>query len=222
MSPNSNNESKKEAKPVRRDDLRLGSGVEPTKSLLADKRWIEELKNYREGRPTKYEQLLGPFFRDFAPYRAKLSPPYEEGEILVIKGRVWSYDDKSPLAATIDVWHTDSGGSYDNEVEVNSAGEQGFTNRARVRCDENGYYEFETILPGAYKRGGVQHAAHIHFCVMYAGYVTCVTQLLFSDDKYLAQDPYRESSVVIDLTEVERNGRKYKEGFFPIVLTLEN
>jgi hypothetical protein len=57
---------------------------------------------------------------------------------------------------------------------------------------------------------------------MYAGYVTCVTQLLFSDDKYLAQDPYRESSVVIDLTEVERNGRKYKEGFFPIVLTLEN
>jgi protocatechuate 3,4-dioxygenase beta subunit len=218
MSSDSNDKSKQEARPSTRDGLRLNPDVQPTKSLLTNKEWIKEIKERRKERPIKHEEFLGPFYRERAPYRAKLSLPYEEGEVLVIKGHVWSHDDKSPLAATMDVWQADSNGLYDNEEEAGPATEEVFINRVRLRCDEDGYYEFETVLPGAYKRGGIQHAAHIHFSVMYSNYVTCVTQLLFSNDKHLIEERYREWSVVIDLVEMERNGQKYKEGVFDIVL----
>jgi protocatechuate 3,4-dioxygenase beta subunit len=123
-------------------------------------------------------------------------------------------------AAWLEVWQADAEGRYDNEDDE-TGGEQLFINRARIRCDEDGRFEFETVRPGAYARKEVQHAAHIHFYVMASGYVPCMGQLLFSDDEYLDQDPYREWSTVVELKEMERNGKKYKEGAFDIVLAPE-
>lgn len=220
MSSDPNDKGEKRPKSSQRAGLRLGPGIEPTESLLKNKKWMDEQKKSRNQLPAEHEELLGPYFRVSAPFRAKLSPPHEEGEVLVIKGRVWSHDDKGGLVATIDVWQTDSGGHYDNEEDHPAAG-QPFVNRARLRCDDDGYYEFETVRPGAYKRGDTQHAAHIHFRVVCSSYVTCVTQLLFSDDEHLEKDPYRECSTVIDLTEKERNGKTYKEGVFNIVLAAD-
>ncbi|MBV9925733.1 MAG: hypothetical protein JOZ96_12005 [Acidobacteria bacterium] len=141
--------------------------------------------------------------------------------MIVIKGHVWSYDEKLPVPATMDVWQADSGGRYDNEAQGVSAVEQVFINRASVKCDEDGYYEFETVRPGAYERRGVRHAAHIHIRVRHSGHVDCVTQILFSDDEYFAKDPYREYSAIVELKEVERNGKKYKEGVYDFVLALD-
>ncbi len=214
--PDDKNEQ--EAKPSRRDDLRLDPKKKPTKSLLNNERWVKEIKKNLAAQPTNPPHTLGPFYREGAPYRAKLSPPFESGEVIVIKGRVWSQHLQIPVPARLDVWQTDFGGRYDNEAHGVPADEQVFINRASVMCDETGHYEFETVRPGAYERLGVRHAAHIHVRVRYSGHVDCVTQILFSDDEEFAKDPYREYSAVVELKEVERNGRKYKEGVFDFVL----
>lgn len=220
MPPSPEDKNKQEAKPSREGNKRLDSNKQPTESLLKHKGWVKEIKDNLAALTTKPNHLLGPFFRERAPYRAKLSLPHEEGEVIVIKGRVWSYEDNVPLPATLDVWQTNSSGHYDNEVPGVPAEEQVFINRACVKCDEYGRYEFETVRPGAYKRRGVQHAAHIHIRVRYANYVDCVTQILFSDDEYLDQDPYWECSAIVELKKETRNGKEYKEGVFDFVLGL--
>src|SRR5437870_3355888 len=43
--------------------------------------------------PAKWEptetNILGPFYRQGAPFRAKITPPLESGTVLLIRGRVW-------------------------------------------------------------------------------------------------------------------------------------
>ncbi|HYJ85291.1 MAG TPA: hypothetical protein VEW46_04485 [Pyrinomonadaceae bacterium] len=215
MSNNLTNEKSENATSA--EAFRLRAEAEPTTSLLDCQAWLEEIKRQAQIKPPEHEVELGPYFRENAPYRAKMSAPYETGTTVVIRGRVWSYEDKTPVPATLDVWHADHRGKYDNE-EGHSTNKYSFKNRARVRCDEHGYYEIETILPGPYSRGSTVHAAHIHFRVSFIGHRDCVTQLLFRGDPHIEKDPFREYSVIIDLTEVERNGQKYKEGIFDIVL----
>jgi catechol 1,2-dioxygenase len=201
---------------------RLDAKVPVTKSYLTNKAWVEHIKGVIEkGQRLEHERLLGPFFREDAPYRAKITPPHEDGIVLVIKGRVWAHDTKEPLGgAKMNVWQADKHGHYDNEGPKHSP-EHSFINRARIYCDRHGYYEFETIHPGPYKRDGVWRAPHIHFLVEYSGYTPMVTQLFFIGDPRLDEDPFREDSLTIQLREMQRNGKKYKEGVFDIVLTAE-
>jgi catechol 1,2-dioxygenase len=165
--------------------------------------------------------LLGSSFRPDAPFRAKISPPNEPGRILVIKGRVWGFDTKEPLGrAKMDIWHANAVGRYDYEDLTGQAQQGDFINRARLYCDQNGYYEFETIHPGAYQTSlAVWRAPHIHFRVRYVGYTTLVTQLFFKGDPYQNVDPYIKSSLITDLQEKQSNGLGYEEGVFDIVLT---
>ena len=117
----------------------------------------------------------------------------------------------------MDVWHANSLGQYDNE-DTNSPADFPFINRARVRCDDTGYFEFETIHPGGYSRNEEWRASHIHIRVMYSGHVPCVQQIYFEGDEYFDVDPFVKDSLVIQLTEKHRNGTSYKEGEFEIVL----
>ncbi len=56
-------------------------------------------------KPTQKSQL-GPFYRAGAPFRAKVTPPFEPGTVLIVAGRVWGHDTKKPLSgAVLDVWH---------------------------------------------------------------------------------------------------------------------
>jgi protocatechuate 3,4-dioxygenase beta subunit len=217
--PNDNNTN--EPKAARGGDLRRWPDKQPTPSLLTHKVWLELMKEHMRSWPPKHEEFLGPFFRESAPYRAKITLPYEEGKIIVLKGRVWSCDDKTPLEATVDVWQADIHGRYDNEEPIRALDERTFINRSRVRCDEEGNCEFETVHPGAYKRGTTWQAPHIHLRVKYPGYIICVTQLIFRGDPHFDEDPFRECSIIVDLKEVEHNGEKYKEGTFEIVLAPE-
>jgi catechol 1,2-dioxygenase len=184
-------------------------GFQPTKSLLSSEAWIEHIKETVKDNPLPFEAHLGPFYREYAPYRAKLGPPFEEGTVLVIKGHVWSAENEAGIPATMDIWHTNTEGVYDRETYIN---------RARVRCDEQGYYEFETIYPGGYQRANIWRAPHIHFRVMYPGHLDCATQIYFEGDQYLDVDPLVKESIVVDLIDMERNGISYKEGEFDIVL----
>src|SRR5262249_15796589 len=134
--------------------------------------------------------ILGPYHRPGAPFRAKVTPPLEPGLVLVVRGRVWGTDTRKPLAfARLDVWQANAKGRYDNDGPRKPPKKGLFVNRARLITDETGYYEFETIHPGRYKIDETTwRPAHIHYAIAQPGYQTLITQLYFKGDPFNKTD----------------------------------
>lgn len=166
------------------------------------------------------DNILGPYHRKHAPYRAKVTPALEPGETLVVRGRVWGIDSRKPLAgAVLEVWQANAAGRYDNDDPSSPPRPGVFLNRARMITDETGYYEFETIKPGRYKIGPeAWRPAHIHYMVLAAGYQTLVTQLYFKDDPYNKSDDFIKESLIINPEVLTLPGGKVQLGTFDIVL----
>lgn len=151
------------------------------------------------------DDILGPYFRDAVPFRAKVTPPLEPGQPLVVWGRVLGIDTaKPPKNTVIHVWQANVDGRYDND-DPNSPPTAGvFVNRARLSIDETGYYEFETIHPGRYKTGPDRwRPSHIHYHVTAAGYEALTTQLYFEGDPENAKDPFVKPSLIAPVSRFE-------------------
>lgn len=166
------------------------------------------------------DNILGPFHREGAPYRGKVTPPLEPGTVLLINGRVFAHDTRRPLAsAVIDVLQANAEGRYDNDDPKRPPAANVFLNRARVLTDENGFYEYETIHPGPYQIGAKQwRPAHIHYWARATGYRELVTQLYFRGDMHQKGDPWIRDSLIIDLRETKTARGAYKTGAFDIIL----
>jgi catechol 1,2-dioxygenase len=165
--------------------------------------------------------ILGPYYRRGAPYRAKITPPLEPGTVLVISGRVWGLDTRRPLAnVLLDIWQANARGRYDNDDPRNPPAADIFKNRARLVTDESGAYEFETVHPGPYQIGeNAWRPSHIHYLVTHPGYRQLVTQLYFRGDRHNRTDAFIRESLIIDLREQRGpNNTTYKTGRFDIVL----
>jgi len=164
--------------------------------------------------------IQGPFFRDSAPFRAKITPPLSSGVVLLIQGRVWSFVTKKPLAnAVLDIWQANAEGRYDNDNPLSPPKPHTFLNRARLLTDENGDYEFETIHPGHYPLDQTRmRPAHIHYRVMHPQHKTLITQLYFKGDPHIEGDPYVRPSLIIDLKKQNVGEASYEHGIFDIVL----
>lgn len=169
--------------------------------------------------PTE-DNILGPYHRRGTPFRAKITPPLEPGRTLLIRGIVWGADTRKPLPhATLDIWQADEQGRYDNDDRRHPPRKGIYKNRARLIADENGYYEFETILPGRYQTApNTWRPRHIHYLVRCNGYRTLVTQLYFKGDKYNGTDPFIKRSLIITPKSIRRGKRSYDLGRFDIVL----
>lgn len=169
--------------------------------------------------PTE-DDVIGPYYRRRAPYRAKISPPMSPGEVLIISGRVWSFHSKRPIRdCLLDVWQANANGHYDNDDPTHPPPPHTFLNRARLHCDEHGYYELETIFPGPYKMDATTwRSPHLHFLVRAIGFKTLVTQLFFASAPYLDTDPFVKRSLIIELRDVAAQTGKYRRGTFDIVL----
>jgi protocatechuate 3,4-dioxygenase beta subunit len=164
--------------------------------------------------------ILGPYHRANAPFRAKITPPLEPGTVLIVRGRVWGQDTRRALPNTLlDIWQANAQGRYDNDDPQQPPAANLFVHRARVMTDENGYYEYETIHPGAYRIGpNAWRPPHIHYWVRKANYRDLVTQLYFRNDPHQREDQFIRPSLVIDLREVRTANGTYKVGTFDIVL----
>jgi len=170
-------------------------------------------------RPTEVN-ILGPYHRPNVPFRAKITPPLEPGTVLTIKGRVWGQDTRRILASTVlDIWQANHQGRYDNDDPQRPPAANLFVNRARIMTDENGYYEYETVHPGAYQIGpNAWRPPHIHYWVRKTGYRDLVTQLYFRGDPHQRDDQFIRPSLIIDLREIRTPHGTYKTGVFDIVL----
>ncbi len=165
------------------------------------------------------DNILGPYYRPGAPYRAKITPPLAPGKVLVIRGRVWGIDTRRPLAgATLDIWQADVNGRYDNDDPRNPPAPGVFKYRARLITDEQGVYEYETIHPGRYKNGNTYRPSHIHYMIRCPGYKTLVTQLYFAGDPMNDSDRFVKPSLIIEPQAITTPHGEYREGVFDIVL----
>lgn len=147
------------------------------------------------------EDILGPFYRANAPFRTALNILNEKGTPIIIQGKVLGGEDCSlPLAdVTVDVWHADDEGSYDNTTSD-------YKFRGRIVTDESGNYQFMSILPAPYDNGGQFRPRHIHYRVVAEQYEELISQLYFKGDEYIANDPWAskaEPGRIISLQEEE-------------------
>lgn len=124
----------------------------------------------------------GPFYLAGSPRRAALAGPDEQGDRLIVRGRVLGPDCRTPLeGALVDVWQADAEGRYHQDDEE-------WRLRGRILTGTDGAYSLETIVPGRYRidEESSYRPAHIHFKVSSPESRTLTTQLYFKGDPYLA------------------------------------
>lgn len=109
------------------------------------------------------------------------------GERIIVHGRVLDENAKPVPNTLVEIWQANAGGRYRHKKDTYLAPiDPNFGGCGRTLTDENGYYFFRTIKPGAYPwRNWVNswRPAHIHVSVFGSGFVQrLITQLYFEGD----------------------------------------
>ena len=147
-----------------------------------------------------------------------------KGEPTYVSGRVLSTEGKPLAGALLDLWQSNSEGSYDVQL-ADTGGKQ---LRAKLRTDAEGRFRFRTILPTSYpvptdgpvglvlNRMGrhPMRPAHLHFMVSAPGYDTVVTHLFVKGDPYLESDVVFgvKDSLIVDFKRNESQAEAQKVG----------
>jgi protocatechuate 3,4-dioxygenase, beta subunit len=116
------------------------------------------------------------------------------GERIIVHGRVLDEDGRAVRGALVEIWQANAAGRYRHKVDQHQAPlDANFSGAGRFITDENGYYWFKTIKPGAYPWANHYNAwrpAHIHFSLFGSGILSrLVTQMYFPGDPLQAVDP---------------------------------
>jgi protocatechuate 3,4-dioxygenase beta subunit len=128
--------------------------------------------------------ILGPFYRPDAPQRNDLTFTGLAGNRIQLQGRILDEDCTTPMkGALVEIWHCDTEGRYDN-----SSAE--FRHRGSWLTGADGAYSFLTILPGKYLNGDLYRPSHIHYRVTHPGSRELVSQIYFSGDPHIKEDPW--------------------------------
>jgi catechol 1,2-dioxygenase len=158
----------------------------------------DETRGVQGGTPRTIE---GPLYVAGAPRErgfARLDDGADEGETLIMKGRVLDTDGKPVAGAIVDVWHANTLGNYSFFDPTQSR----FNLRRQIETDGEGTYKFRSILPSGYAvpKGGTtegllgalgrhgKRPAHIHFFVSAPGYRHLTTQINIAGDPYVFDD----------------------------------
>jgi len=109
------------------------------------------------------------------------------GQRLVVHGRVLDEMGRPVPNVLLEYWQANAGGRYRHKKEAYLAAlDPNFGGFGRSITDENGYYWFRTVKPGAYPwPNGVNdwRPAHIHFSVFGTGFAQrLITQMYFEGD----------------------------------------
>jgi protocatechuate 3,4-dioxygenase beta subunit len=179
----------------RADEFVLFSDVTRTSVL------IDTMEHGGDESGATASDVEGPMYTVEPPFRNKIYEEYEgmgDDDPLFVRGKVTSTDGSPLPDAVVDVWQTGPAGGYDIWDERQPEGNF----RGRIKPEDDGTYEFQTMLPkpytvpttgpvGRYLEAVGQHPwrpAHIHLKVTAPGHKTLVTQVFFPDDPYLDND----------------------------------
>ncbi len=116
------------------------------------------------------------------------------GQRLIVFGRVKDQNDRPITNSLIEIWQANSAGRYRHIKEGYMAPlDANFGGCGRTMTDENGYYEFRTIMPGAYPWPNGPNSwrpAHIHFSLFGEAFAQrLITQMYFEGDPLIPLCP---------------------------------
>jgi protocatechuate 3,4-dioxygenase, beta subunit len=135
-------------------------------------------------------------------WKTVIPPENEPGEPLVISGKVFQPDGKTPAQGMVLwVYHTDRTGYYNEKDDASHPRLKGW-----MKIGADGKYEFRTIRPGAYPHRTTP--AHIHAHVYGPGYSErSIEDYWFKDDPRINDEELKKASegtnhpfvVIVDL-----------------------
>ncbi len=111
------------------------------------------------------------------------APP--SGDVLEFSGTVYDANGWPVPGVLIEIWQTDASGVYlhPNDRGTNSR-DPNFQFYGEALTDEEGRYEFRTILPGHYE----PRPRHIHVKIKFEGRELLTTQFYFTNDPTLSDE----------------------------------
>lgn len=112
----------------------------------------------------------------------------EPGRPLVVSGRIYSPDGKTPLEGiTLYVYHTDHRGLYTENDRGGGDASVSARLRGWMKTDREGRYEFRTIKPASYPNSS--NPEHVHTKANGPGYPErWLDNFWFADDPLIAKD----------------------------------
>jgi protocatechuate 3,4-dioxygenase beta subunit len=116
------------------------------------------------------------------------------GERIVVQGRVLDTSGRPVRRSLVEVWQANAAGRYRHVVDRHPAPlDPNFSGAGRALTDDDGWYRFVTVKPGAYPWANHHNAwrpAHIHFSLFGSAFASrLVTQMYFPGDPLFGQDP---------------------------------
>ncbi|UZR96938.1 catechol 1,2-dioxygenase [Chondrinema litorale] len=160
----------------------------------------EEKLGIKGGTPRTIE---GPLYVAGAPEEygfARLDDGTEldEAEIVFMQGQVKDENGNPVANARVEVWHANLKGNY----SYFDSSQSDFNLRRSIITDENGRYQFRSIMPSGYSvppKGSTEilldalgrhghRPAHIHFFISAEGFRKLTTQINIEGDPYLWDD----------------------------------
>jgi protocatechuate 3,4-dioxygenase beta subunit len=153
--------------------------------------------------PHTLSEVTGPVFghSDIGPNDNDLTVQHAGeplGERIIVTGQVLEGDGRPVPNSLIEIWQANAAGRYAHSRDDHPAPlDPNFTGTGRTLTDEEGFYRFVTIKPGAYPWHNHDNAwrpAHIHFSLFGPAFVTrLITQMYFPGDPLFPYDPILQS-----------------------------
>jgi protocatechuate 3,4-dioxygenase beta subunit len=121
-----------------------------------------------------------------------------QGERIIVSGRVMDEDGRPVPETLVELWQANAAGRYRHASDNHPAPlDPNFTGAGRAITDQDGWYRFVTIKPGAYPWRNHPNAwrpAHIHFSLFGTSFQSrLATQMYFPNDPLFPYDPIFQS-----------------------------
>ncbi len=131
---------------------------------------------------------------DSIPARARLAPPGEPGERMLLSGRVLDSRGRPRAGVIVYAYHTDHNGRYPApDVAHGAASRRHGRLRGWAKSAADGSYSFDTIRPVGYP--GTTIPQHVHMHVIEPGCSTYyIDDVVFRDDPRLTERELRAMS----------------------------
>lgn len=146
----------------------------------------------------------GPYYQENVPFREDIAPEINDGEKLIVSGKILLNDCKTPLpGAILDIWQANESGSYDDEWY-----------RGKVTAQEDGSYTFASVLPKGYGEGTGYRPPHIHFKVFEGDRELIISQMFLP----AARTQQIEEAYIVNLVTQEEDGETVHYASHDIIL----
>lgn len=148
-----------------------------------------------------HSEMTGPVFghSDFGALDNDLIRNYARtgdpiGERIIVHGRVLDENGRPVPHTLVEIWQANAGGRYRHKKDTYLAPiDPNFGGCGRTLTDENGYYYFRTVKPGAYPWRNYVNSwrpAHIHVSVFGSSFSQrLITQMYFEGDPLIKACP---------------------------------